>query len=128
MRAFFSSQSAKTKGSYNLAGISSPVIDGLIEKIIGAQTRAELTVACHVFDRVFRAGRYWAPQWYRNIHPIAYWDVFGHPAKLPRYAGVGVPDLWWHDAAKAAKPEQAKSTMRAYIARRILQMLPPQLG
>jgi microcin C transport system substrate-binding protein len=51
---------------------------------------------------------YWVPQWYRNNHPIAYWDVFGHPAKLPRYAGVGVPDLWWHDAAKASKPEQAK--------------------
>jgi microcin C transport system substrate-binding protein len=108
LRTFFSSQAAAIKGSNNLSGVASPVLDALIEKIIAANSRAELRVACHAFDRVFRAGRYWVPQWYRNNHPIAYWDVFGHPAKLPRYAGVGVPDLWWHDAAKASKPEQAK--------------------
>ena len=108
LRTFFSSQAASIKGSNNLSGVASPVLDALIEKIIAANSRDELRVACHAFDRVFRAGRYWVPQWYRNNHPIAYWDVFGHPAKLPRYAGVGVPDLWWHDAAKASKPEQAK--------------------
>jgi microcin C transport system substrate-binding protein len=49
------------------------------------------------------------PQWYRTTHPIAYWDEFGHPAKLPRYAqGVGAPEIWWYDSAKAAKLEQAK--------------------
>src|SRR6202011_2238689 len=64
MRPFFSSQAAATKGSYNLAGIANPAIDALIEKIIGANTRADLTIACRAFDRVFRAGRYWVPQWY----------------------------------------------------------------
>ena len=108
LRTFFSSQAAAIKGSNNLSGVASPVLDALIEKIIAANSRDELRIACHAFDRVFRAGRYWVPQWYRNNHPIAYWDVFGHPAKLPRYAGVGVPDLWWYDAAKASKPEQAK--------------------
>ena len=109
MRPFFSSQSAATKGSYNLAGIASPAIDVLIEKIIGADNRADLTVACRAFDRVFRAGRYWVPQWYRTTHPIAYWDQFGHPAKPPRYAqGVGAPENWWSDPNKAAKAEQAK--------------------
>jgi microcin C transport system substrate-binding protein len=108
LRTFFSSQAASIKGSNNLSGVASPVLDALIEKIIAANSRDQLRVACRAFDRVFRAGRYWVPQWYRNNHPIAYWDVFGHPAKLPRYAGVGVPDLWWHDAAKASKPEQAK--------------------
>ena len=39
MRPFFSSQAAATKGSYNLAGIASPAIDALIEKIIGADNR-----------------------------------------------------------------------------------------
>ena len=39
MRPFFSSQAAKTKGSYNLAGIENPAIDALIEKIIAANTR-----------------------------------------------------------------------------------------
>lgn len=109
MRPFFSSQAAATKGSYNLAGIANPAIDALIEKVIGANTRADLTVACRAFDRVFRAGRYWVPQWYRTTHPIAYWDQFAHPPKPPRYAqGVGAPENWWFDANKAAKAEQAK--------------------
>jgi len=114
MRPFFSSQAAATKGSYNLAGIASPVLDVLIEKIIGADTRAELTTACRAFDRVFRAGRYWVPQWYRTSHPVAYWDVFNHPKHLPRYqidnysSSVGERILWWYDAAKAVNIEQAK--------------------
>ena len=109
MRPFFTSQAAATKGSYNLAGIASPAIDALIDRIIGADNRADLTVACRAFDRVFRAGRYWVPQWFRSTHPIAYWDVFDHPAKPARYAqGVGAPDNWWYDANKAAKLEQAR--------------------
>jgi microcin C transport system substrate-binding protein len=112
MRPFFSSQAAKTKGSYNLAGIASPAIDALIEKILGADSRADLTIACRAFDRVFRAGRYWVPQWYRTSHPLAYWDVFDHPKKLPRYpidsSSVGERILWWSDPDKAAKLEQAK--------------------
>src|SRR6201999_1389333 len=103
MRAFFSSQAAKTQGPYNLAGISDPIIDALIDKIIAAQTRAELTTACRALDRVFRAGRYWVPQWYANFHRVAYWDQFSHPAKPAKYAqGVGAPENWWYDAAKAA--------------------------
>ena len=109
MRPFFSSQAAKTKGSYNLAGISSPVIDALIEKIIGANNREDLTTACRAFDRVFRAGRYWVPQWYSDKHRVAYWDQFAHPEKPAKYAqGVGAPENWWYDTAKAAKLEQAK--------------------
>jgi microcin C transport system substrate-binding protein len=114
MRPFFSSQAAATKGSYNLAGIASPVLDALIERIIGADTRADLTTACRVFDRVFRAGRYWVPQWYRTTHPIAYWDGFEHPKNLPRYqidnysSSLGERILWWWDTAKAVNSGQAK--------------------
>jgi microcin C transport system substrate-binding protein len=109
MRPFFSSQAAKTKGSYNLAGIADPVIDALIEKILGADNRADLTVACRAFDRVFRAGRYWVPQWNAHTHRLAYWDLFAHPEKPPRYAqGVGAPENWWSDPVKVAKAEQAK--------------------
>ena len=107
LRPYFSSQAAATKGSYNLAGIASPAIDAMIAKAIAADTRADLTHACRAIDRLFRAGRYWIPQWYRSNHPLAYWDVFSHPEKLPRYS-VGERTIWWYDAAKAAKLEQAK--------------------
>ena len=114
LRPFFSSQAARTKGSYNLAGIENPAIDALIEKIIGANNRADLTIACRAMDRVFRAGRYWVPQWYRNSHPVAYWDVFDHPKTSPRYqidnysSSVGERILWWFVPDKAARLEQAK--------------------
>jgi microcin C transport system substrate-binding protein len=112
LRPYFSSQAAATKGSYNLAGVANPAIDALIEKVIAAETRVDLTNVCRALDRVFRAGRYWVPQWYRATHPVAYWDVFDHPKVLPRYqfdaSSVGERILWWYDAAKAAKSEQAK--------------------
>ncbi len=114
MRPYFTSQAAATKGSYNLAGVANPAIDALVEKIMAAETRTDLTVACRALDRVFRAGRYWVPQWYNTSHRLAYWDVFDHPKNLPRYqvsdysSGVGERILWWHDAAKTAKLEQAK--------------------
>ncbi|MET4389382.1 microcin C transport system substrate-binding protein [Bradyrhizobium sp. F1.4.3] len=114
LRAYFTSQAAATKGSYNLAGIANPAIDALVEKAMAAETRNDLTVACRAIDRVFRAGRYWVPQWYNTSHRLAYWDVFGHPKNLPRYpisdysSGVGERTLWWFDAAKSTQLDQAK--------------------
>lgn len=109
LRTFFSSQAAAIKGSQNLAGIASPALDVLIEKIIAANNREDLRIACRAFDRVFRTGRYWVPNWYSASHRIAYWDVFAHPPNIPRYAGtVGAPDLWWLEEAKAKRPEQTK--------------------
>jgi len=106
LRPFFSSQAAATKGSQNLAGIADPVMDALIEAIIAAPTRPALTTACKALDRVFRAGRYWIPQWYNPAYRLAYWDVFSRPAIKPRY-GRGAPETWWYDRGKAAKIERA---------------------
>jgi microcin C transport system substrate-binding protein len=106
LRTYFSAQAAATKGTQNLAGIADPVVDALIEQIIAAPTRVALTTACRALDRVFRAGRYWIPQWYNPAFRIAYWDLFGHPATKPRYAR-GIPETWWYDRDKAAKIERA---------------------
>ena len=105
LRNYFTSQAAATKGSQNLAGIADPVIDALVDHIIAAKTRPELIVACKALDRVFRAGRYWIPHWYKASHWIAYWDVFGFPAAKPRYFR-GIPETWWYDRDKAAKLDQ----------------------
>jgi microcin C transport system substrate-binding protein len=105
LRTFFSSQAAATKGTQNLAGIADPAVDALVDTIIAARTRAELTAACKALDRVIRAGRYWIPHWYKASHWIAYWDVFDYPADKPRYFR-GIPETWWYDRNKAAKLEQ----------------------
>jgi len=102
LRSFFSSQAAALKGSNNLAGISDPAVDALIDAIIAAQTRPALVSACRALDRVIRAGRYWIPQWYKASHWIAYWDVFGRPPTQPRYFR-GIPETWWYDPVKAGK-------------------------
>jgi microcin C transport system substrate-binding protein len=105
LRTYFSSQAAHTKGSQNLAGIANPVIDALIDSIIAAKTREELNTACRCLDRVFRAGRYWIPHWYKASHWIAYWDAFGFPKAQPRYFR-GIPDTWWADPGKAGTAEK----------------------
>jgi microcin C transport system substrate-binding protein len=104
LRSYFS-QAAAMKGSQNVAGISDPVIDALIDKIIAADSRTSLTTACRVLDRVIRTGRYWVPHWYKASHWLAYWDVFGWPATKPRYAR-GIPETWWYDREKAVNIDQ----------------------
>jgi microcin C transport system substrate-binding protein len=106
LRSYFSSQAAATKGTRNLAGISDPAIDALIEKIIAANSREELVFAARALDRVLRSGYYWVPHWYKPSHWVAYWDVFGRPPVKPRYAR-GIPDTWWYDRDKAAKVEKS---------------------
>jgi microcin C transport system substrate-binding protein len=101
LRTYFSSQAAGIKGSQNHAGIADPAIDAMIDHIIAANTREEMTFAARALDRVFRSGRYWIPHWYKPNYWLAYWDVFAWPEKQPRY-GRGVPETWWADAAKAA--------------------------
>lgn len=105
LRSYFSSRAAAIKGSQNLAGIADPVIDELIERIIAADTRSGLVTACKALDRVIRSGRYWIPHWYKPSHWLAFWDVFGRPAKKPRF-GRGIPETWWYDRAKAAKLDE----------------------
>jgi microcin C transport system substrate-binding protein len=105
LRTYFTSQAAATKGSQNLAGIAEPAVDRLVDVIIAAKTRDELTTACRALDRVIRAGRYWIPHWYKGSFWIAYWDEFGWPAKRPRYSR-GIPETWWYDPAKAVKLKQ----------------------
>jgi microcin C transport system substrate-binding protein len=106
LRVYFSSLAAATKGSQNLAGIADPAIDALIDKIIAAQTRAELVTAARALDRIIRSGYYWVPHWYKASHRVAYWDVFGHPPTKPRYSR-GIPETWWYDRDKAAKLEKS---------------------
>jgi microcin C transport system substrate-binding protein len=102
LRNYWGSKAADTSGSQNLSGIKDPVIDALIEKVIAARTRQELTTAARAIDRVMRASHYWVPHWYKAAHNIAYWDKFSRPKIKPKY-GRGVIDTWWYDKAKAAK-------------------------
>lgn len=102
LRRIFGSEAAAVKGSNNLTGLANPAIDALIEHVIAARSREELTVAVHALDRALRALHIWVPNWYKGSHTIAYFDLFGRPGQLPPYS-MGEIDLWWWDAAKAER-------------------------
>lgn len=91
------SSSAQQEGSGNLLGLQDPVIDALVEKVIYATHREELITAIHALDRVMLWGWYVVPNWYTDIHRIAYWDKFGQPTTLPLYylAEDWVIRTWW---------------------------------
>ena len=105
LRSFFGSKTANVDGSFNLSGVADPVVDALIDKIIAAKSRDELTITVRAFDRVLRAQNYWVPHWYKGAHNIAYWDKFSNPKTKPLYER-GILDTWWYDADKAAKLKQ----------------------
>ncbi len=105
LRIYWGSAAADLVGSQNLPGIKNPIIDAMIEKVIGAKTRQEMVTATRALDRVMRAGHYWIPQWYKAKHTIAYWDKFARPTIKPTY-NRGIIDTWWYDAEKAAKLKQ----------------------
>ncbi|MEP3046962.1 MAG: extracellular solute-binding protein [Roseibium sp.] len=102
IRDMFGSNAAETPGSFNIAGISSPVIDALMDEIIASQSRQEMITAARALDRVIRAGHYWVPQWNKPIHTVAIWDIYGYPEKTPQYF-FPVERLWWIDPEKAEK-------------------------
>ncbi|WP_299476572.1 extracellular solute-binding protein [uncultured Roseibium sp.] len=102
IRTSWGSAAANTPGTYNIAGISDPVVDALIDKALEADTRAEMNVAARSLDRVLRSGHYWVPQWFKPVHNVAVWDIFGHPDITPPYF-FPVEDLWWIDQEKAEK-------------------------
>jgi microcin C transport system substrate-binding protein len=100
LRNYWGSDAAKIDGTQNLSGISSPVIDSLIDKVMTAKSRPELTAATRAIDRVLRAGHYWVPHWYKASHNLAYWNKFSRPAAKPKY-DPGILDTWWYDLKKA---------------------------
>lgn len=101
LKNFWGSEAAKTDGSFNLAGISNPAVDALADRIVKAQTRAELVVAARALDRVLRVGHYWVPHWYKAAHHIAFWNKYAWPEVKPKY-DRGALTTWWYDATKAA--------------------------
>lgn len=104
---YFGSEAAKRDASQNYAGIENPVVDALIKRVVFAKDRAELVAASRALDRVLLWNHYVVPGWTLAATRMARWDRFSHPDPLPAYS-TGFPNIWWYDAAKAAKTGAAK--------------------
>ena len=97
----FGSAAASEKGSDNLMGVKSPVVDALIGQIVKSETREQLYVATRALDRVLTNNYYVVPHWYNPIHRIAYRKEMQYP-KPPLYysAESWILSNWWRDPAQ----------------------------
>ena len=96
---YWGSEVGKNDGSKNYTGVDSPVVDFLIEKLIGAKSRKELTTIVHALDRVLLWGHYVIPMHHSDIDRIGYWNFLEFPETIPLY-GI-VIEAWWANLAKA---------------------------
>ena len=97
----FGSEAAKTPGSSNIWGISDPAVDALLQKIVSATTRPDLSAATRALDRVLTHGHYSVPQYYGDAFLIGFRPgQFVLPAVIPPYydAGNWAMSTWWASA------------------------------
>lgn len=101
LRQWYGSETA-ADSSRNLMGLQDPAVDRLLEQVIAAETLEELTAATHALDRVLRKIGFWVPQWFKDVHTIAYYDMYRYPETIPPF-DIGVFSWWWHDADAEAR-------------------------
>lgn len=97
---------AMDQSTRNLMGLSDPAVDSLIATIVAAETQEDMKNGVRALDRVLRKKLFWVPQWYKNVHTVAYYDQYEHPDPLPPLS-LGHLDFWWfnqekHDALVAS--------------------------
>ena len=98
----FHSSSAEIKGSRNMPAITSPVVDALVQEIIQAKGREQVVIASRALDRVLLYGEYIVPNWYINVHRVAYSKRFGIPDSQPLYYDpiTWLLKAWWIESEK----------------------------
>ncbi len=92
----WSSDAAKTPGTYNFAGVQSPAADAMIAAMLAAKTEAEFVSAVRALDRILLSGDYAVPLYYIPRQWVAYWKRLGHPKKTPVFGYAF--DTWWVEA------------------------------
>jgi microcin C transport system substrate-binding protein len=102
-REYWGAASADQRGTNNLAGLTDPLVDALVEKLVLAPTRAQKLTAGQLLDRVLRAKATAVLIGDEDKELFAYWDRFGRPPIMPRYGGAAFPTIWWWDEEKARK-------------------------
>ena len=97
----FGSQAAKEKGSDNVIGVQSPVVDALVAEITRAQNRDQLRTAARALDRVLWNSYYVVPQWYNPTHRVAFRKEMRYPEPPLYYqAEPWIMQNWWKEEGK----------------------------
>lgn len=103
---YWHSKAAKQEGSNNIIGISDPVIDALIDAVVFSQDRHHLVAAARALDRLLLYNEFVVPNWYIDVHRVAYWDKFDYPKTLPLYyeAESWALSSWWATPGAGINP------------------------
>ena len=97
----FGSQAAKEKGSDNVIGIQSPVVDALVAEVTKAKNRDELRAATRALDRVLWNSYLVIPQWYNPTHRVAFRKEMHYPDPPLYYsAEPWIMQNWWKEEAR----------------------------
>lgn len=94
IRQSFGSETADAPGSMNMAGVSHPAVDAILDRIIAAESWEEFRTANRALDRILRAEHYYIFLWYKPTRWLAFWDHYDRPEISPRF-GHGALDTWW---------------------------------
>jgi microcin C transport system substrate-binding protein len=97
----FGSAAAKERGSDNVIGVQSPVVDALIDAIVKAETREQLQAATRSLDRVLWNSYFVVPHWYNPTHRIAFRKEMGYPNPPLYYSAESwILSTWWLQEAR----------------------------
>ncbi len=103
---YWGREAARIKGSRNYAGIENRIVDGLVQKLVSAKTRADLVAAARALDRVLMWNFYMVPLAYRGTDPFVLWPDIAYPSTIPLY-GMGMDT--WYSEARSQKSEVRKN-------------------
>lgn len=97
---YFHSSQAQVKGGKNYAGVSHPVVDAMIEKLLSASSQDEQVAAARALDRVLLWQHYSIPNWYIDYHRLAYRNRFAFVTTPPYTLGLR---SWWLKSPEKAQ-------------------------
>lgn len=94
----WSAATAKSKGSYNFAGVENPAVDAMIQAMLKATSKEDFVSAVRALDRVLLSGDYAIPLFHVPRQWVAHWARLKHPEKTPVF-GYAL-DTWWIEDKK----------------------------
>jgi microcin C transport system substrate-binding protein len=95
---YWGSESASQPGGWNISGVTDPVIDAVIDTIVGGENHDDIAAAARALDRILLWNYYTIPELYTPYKRIAYADDLGFPDPLPP-RNIGFPQVWWNKNA-----------------------------
>ena len=93
-KEIWGSQSANVKGSFNILGVKSNIIDNIVNGLVNANDEQTYRAFVKALDRVIMRQHYFIPQWYSGTDRIAYKKGLTH-TKTKLKTGADIYTWWW---------------------------------